>query len=194
MLATDTASMTINNNTPIRYLQNREDIMQFILQHPLRTITSTTMPDCEVVLDHFDFQTGLERMLPANHAETYRAVPLMLYEGYLIIAMAKHDSVYEDIKSIEFITGHRVETFNASQQQIDQGLENIYGANALLGLSQHQPKHADAEEDIRRQTQSRPILQLANRIIHEAAKKKLPTYTCAQRRIAWNFCYASMEP
>ena len=157
-------------------INNRRELMRYLSILSTRSSNNVKLPAARVELQDFDIEPGVEQLVSARFAELYRAVPLMLYEGCLAIAVADDTNLYESLKNIEFITAHHVEAFSADSHEIDQALSELYNAEDLIGLSQSIDVRAieqqQSVEELRKQIEEKPLVKLVHRIIHEAIKKE----------------------
>lgn len=157
-------------------IHNRKELSAFIDSLSLKgegKDHSATI--AKVKLSDFDVEPGIESIIPANYALLYTAFPLMMHDNNLVIAIADSADSYEGLKNLEFISGHHVEAVIADSNELTMMIDRHYSPEEMLGVVktididaiQNQP----SIDDLRRQIDDKPLVELVRRIIYEAVKR-----------------------
>lgn len=126
-----------------------------------------------VSLAEFDFPTDIEDAVPAQYAELYRAVPLMLYKQALVVGVDETLDMNDTVKSIEFITGRHVEAARCKPEDIDKAIDHLFSAEELVGLGDVEavPEESKEIELLKQQVREKPIVRIVTRMLIEAYRK-----------------------
>ena len=154
-------------------IHNRAELSTFLECIANSHTTQRTQPILHLL--NFDIEPGIEHLIPAHYAQIHASIPLMIHNNVLIIAVADSNNSYESVKNIEFITGRRVEAIVADSKEVAITLERLYSAEDLIGLSETIDINTidirpDIEE-LKKQIDEKPLVELVKRIIHEAIRK-----------------------
>jgi type IV pilus assembly protein PilB len=164
-----------SSNNKIIIIHNRQELASY-MDHISNTNTNKESRHKAVIkLLEFDIEPNIETIIPAYYAQMYNAVPLMMHDTSLVIAISDHANSYESLKNIEFITSHHVEAIIADSKEVAIALERLYSAEELIGLSQtidiSTIENRPSVDELRKQIEEKPLVELVKRIIHEAIKK-----------------------
>lgn len=156
-------------------IHNQEEL-EFYLSSLLDCELTQSSNIARIQLKDFDFKPYTEDFLAARYAELFRAVPLAKVQGILMIAIADDADFYESIRNIEFVVGGHVEAVVATSSEIDDCIDKLYSTEELVGLDKDSSADiVDTTEhiqELRRQLQEKPIVQVVRRILLEAINKK----------------------
>ena len=157
------------------YINSRKELKAYIHELSLKGFTHDDLSHVSVNLEDFDFDPQVQELLPGSYAETYKAVPLLQLDTWLVIALSDDAKQYDSIKHIEFITGHHVEAIIAPGRDVEISIDKLYSTEDLIGLSHsidvHDLPDHESLEDLKRKIEEKPLVALVRRIIHEAIKK-----------------------
>ena len=127
----------------------------------------------KVCLTDFQFPPSIEETIEAQWADLYRVVPLFEHRHNLIVAVDETVEYDDTVQNIEFVTGRHVEAFKCRSQDLDQAIDQLYSAEALVGLEQGAGDTAIGEELelIKQQVREKPIVRIVTRLLLEAYRK-----------------------
>lgn len=136
-------------------------------------------------LAHFEIDSGVIKLIPADVARKYNILPVNKTGATLTIAMADPTNVFA-MDDIKFMTGYNVEPVVASELGIKAAIDNYYGTTSALELKKvmedlQTAESADLEvlededeldvESLTDASEEAPVVKLVNLILGDAIKR-----------------------
>ncbi len=127
----------------------------------------------------FEPDPALTRLLPADVATKFMALPVSKSGRKLVVAMANPSNIFA-LDDIKFITGYEVEPRVASELAVKKALDRAYDsagtmADVMKGfeddLAVVEEEDVNAESDGIGQMDEAPIVKLVNSLIADAVRK-----------------------
>lgn len=165
----------MNSDTPQHQavIHNRKELATYLDLAARLPLSHRTRPELHLL--NFDIENNIEHLIPAHYAQLHAVVPLMMHGNNLVVAVGDNADIYESVKNIEFITGHRVDAIIVDSKELAITLERLYSAEDLIGLSEtidiSTIENRPDMEELKRQIEEKPLVELVRRIINEAIRK-----------------------
>lgn len=128
-----------------------------------------------VRLGEFDVDPGALHLLPQSIVRAYRVLPLMLYQGRVIVAM-RDPTNSEALSAISASTRVPIEAVFATGNDIEVAIATHYPPFDDADLQAEvirlgEPKHDSQEQHVSElQAQEQPIVRLVTNMLHDAIK------------------------
>lgn len=156
--------------------------LKFITEKQLVDVLSAQLDIQHVVLENFNFNKVLVKLIPEDLARRYKVIPLFEREGVLTIAMADPTNL-RTIDHLKFKTGKGIDPVIAEEKSITTAIEKNYASTVeqmseLLGAAQVEEldviKHDEEDEGEGGVTdeEGKQIVKLVNLIIGQAVTEK----------------------
>jgi type IV pilus assembly protein PilB len=154
----------------------------YISEDKLVDILSAQLDIQYVVLDNFNFNPALVKLIPEDMAKRYKVIPLFEKDGVLTVAMADPTNL-RIIDHVKFKTGKEIDPVIATEKNINAAIERNYSTgmdqmSELLGSVQVEDLDIvkDEEEDDGSEKltdeEGAQIVKLVNLIITEAVNER----------------------
>ena len=155
----------------------------FLSDNKLVDVLSAQLDIQHVLLDNFNFNRGLIRLIPEDMAKRYKVIPLFEKDGVLTVAIADPTNL-RTIDHLKFKTGRETEPVIATEKSITTAIERNYATdieqmNELLGAVQVEDldvvKHDEEEEESGAKLtdeEGAQIIKLVNLIITQAVNER----------------------
>jgi type IV pilus assembly protein PilB len=155
----------------------------FLSDNKLVDVLSAQLDIQHVLLDNFNFNRGLIRLIPEDMAKRYKVIPLFEKDGVLTVAIADPTNL-RTIDHLKFKTGREIEPVIATEKSITTAIERNYATdieqmNELLGAVQVEDldvvKHDEEEEESGAKLtdeEGAQIIKLVNLIITQAVNER----------------------
>lgn len=153
----------------------------FISEDDITSFLSKQYGVPSINLSHFEIDTAVIKLIPAEIAQKHMVVPINRTGTVLTVAMADPSNIFT-IDDIKFMTGFKVEPVVAAESSIKSAINKYYDS---AGLVQDLMKDfddrevsavADAEDqvnvaELEKATEDAPVVKLVNLILTDAIKK-----------------------
>ncbi len=156
---------------------------QILVEHGLVTVEQLNIALAKklaipyVRLDKFEVDVDVLSLIPSDIALKYRAVPLTIIDGVLIIAMA-NPLDQSALSNLRFNCKISIDAVMSSTKDIQKALEKYYSQyeeeEALedLKMDPVQEQHpAESIQNIEEEAQKKPIVRLLNAIVLQAVMR-----------------------
>jgi len=159
--------------------------LNFVSEEDITECLSQQFGVPSINLAHFEIDTGVIKLIPADVARKYNILPVNKTGATITIAMADPTNVFA-MDDIKFMTGYNVEPVVASEMGIKTAIDNYYGTTASLELKKvmedlQTSESADLEvleeteefdvEALANASEEAPVVKLVNLILTDAIKK-----------------------
>jgi len=159
--------------------------LNFVSEEDITECLSQQFGVPSINLAHFEIDTGVIKLIPADVARKYNILPVNKTGATITIAMADPTNVFA-MDDIKFMTGYNVEPVVASEMGIKAAIDNYYGTTASLELKKvmedlQTSESADLEvleedeefdvEALANASEEAPVVKLVNLILTDAIKK-----------------------
>ncbi len=146
----------------------------------LLDVLAAQMDFQHVMLDNFNFDPNVTKLIPEEMARSYRAIPLYKSQNVLTIAIADPTNL-RSLDHIKFKTGLSVEPVIATEAEITSAVDRIYsgGREALAELlnsdnisgDMEVVEAKDVEEDVLADEEGQQVVKIVNLIVIEAIRE-----------------------
>lgn len=128
--------------------------LRLITEEQLADVLAAQLEVPRVLLENFQFNANIVRMVPEDIARKYKVIPLFLREGVLTVAMADPSNL-RTLDHLKFKTGKEIDAviateksiLNAIEKQFSAGLEDMTSLLGNVGDSQSELDVVRADED-----------------------------------------------
>ena len=100
----------------------------FLSDNKLVDVLSAQLDIQHVLLDNFNFNRGLIRLIPEDMAKRYKVIPLFEKDGVLTVAIADPTNL-RTIDHLKFKTGREIEPVIATEKSITTAIERNYATD-----------------------------------------------------------------
>src|SRR5512143_616861 len=105
----------------------------FVAEEDITECLSQQFGVPSINLAHFEIDSGVIKLIPADVARKYNILPVNKTGATLTIAMADPTNVFA-MDDIKFMTGYNVEPVVASELGIRAAIDNYYGTTSAIEL------------------------------------------------------------
>jgi type IV pilus assembly protein PilB len=162
---------TVDTPSPEYFVRDINELRDYLDLQRISPLADAAVP--KVCLSDFQFPPNIEETIEAQWADLYRVVPLFEHRHNLIVAVDEGVEYDDTVQNIEFVTGRHVEAFKCRSQDLDQAIDTLYSAEALVGLENGSSDAMIGEELelIKQQVREKPIVRIVTRLLLEAYRK-----------------------
>ena len=155
----------------------------YLSENKLVDVLSAQLDIQHVLLDNFNFNRALIRLVPEDMAKRYKVIPLFEKDGVLTVAIADPTNL-RTIDHLKFKTGREIEPVIATEKSITTAIERNYATdieqmNELLGAVQVEdldvvkPDEEEEESGAKlSDEEGAQIIKLVNLIITQAVNER----------------------
>lgn len=129
-----------------------------------------------VQLREFDIDPEVLEMLPSDIARKHSAMPLMIVDQYLVIAIPD-PTINEVVNELAFVVNRRIEVAVATPGDIRWAIDHFYGeevhddSDVLAAQIMPDQSHEQLDEDMEKLANERPIVRLVQNLIAESVER-----------------------
>lgn len=153
--------------------------LNFISEDKLIDALSAQLDVQHVVLDNFQFNRDLLKVLPEEMVRRYKAIPLFEQEGVITVAMADPTNL-RTLDHIKFKTGKEIEPVIATERSIIAAIEKHYSnqleemSDLLVGSKAEELDVVNhAEEDSKlTDEEGQQVVKIVNLIVNQAVSER----------------------
>ncbi|MBI4391367.1 MAG: type IV-A pilus assembly ATPase PilB [candidate division NC10 bacterium] len=152
----------------------------FISEDDITSFLSKQYGVPSINLSHFEIDTAVIKLIPAEIAQKHMVVPINRTGTVLTVAMADPSNIFT-IDDIKFMTGFKVEPVVAAESSIKSAINKYYDSaglvEAIVKDYDDRDVSAVAEGDelnvaeLEKATEDAPVVKLVNLILTDAIKK-----------------------
>ena len=154
-----------------------------IAEHDLTSFLSKQYGVPSIYLKDFDIDDDVLKLIPKATAEKHQVIPVNRAGASLIVAMSDPSNIFA-IDDIKFLTGYNVEPVVASEQAIQEAIEQYYAEKGpdldevMAGLRRRRRRGRSRPTcddmnvvDLEKSAEEAPVVKLVNLILLDAIKK-----------------------
>ncbi len=153
----------------------------FISEDDITSFLSRQYGVPSINLSHFDIDSGVIKLIPAEIAQKHQVIPINRTGNVLTVAMADPSNIFA-IDDIKFMTGFKVEPVVAAETSIKNAINKHYDSTGMVEdiMKNFDDKDVEAlkegEEGINvaelgKAAEDAPVVKLVNLILTDAIKK-----------------------